>query len=239
MSSVKPSRRRERAARTRLRIAAAAAELFATAGYAATTIEAVAGRAGVAVQTVYFVFHTKPQLLVESVRIAGGGSEGASDVMDRSWIQEVVAAPDGARRLALAIEYGSLIYARLAPLWPAVVAALGEPEVRDAWQRIVDARRTGMRRVTQLMGDRGELRAGLDPETAGDILFGLHRHEVYLAFTVEAGWDFDRYRAWTFAVLCQQLLPPDVAALGTAAGGPATAGLELARGLPELGHTKR
>src|SRR5262245_26388921 len=98
--------RRERATRTRLRIAAAAGELFAADGYTATTIEAVAKRAGVAVQTVYFVFHTKPQLLVESVRIAGGGVEGASEVMARSWIQDVIAAPDGARRLALAIEHG-------------------------------------------------------------------------------------------------------------------------------------
>jgi hypothetical protein len=52
-------------------------------------------------------------------------------------------------------------------------------------------------------------RAGLDPETAGDIIFGLHRHELYLPFRLEAGWDVDRYRASTFAVLRQQL-PPDV-----------------------------
>src|SRR6476661_3310815 len=104
------SARRERAKRTRLRIAAAAAELFASLGYSGTTVEAVAKRAGVAVQTVYFVFHTKPQLLVESVRIAGGGTEGATDVMARSWIQEVATAPDGARRLALAMEHGSKIY---------------------------------------------------------------------------------------------------------------------------------
>jgi AcrR family transcriptional regulator len=226
--------RRERAKRTRLRIAAAATELFASIGYPATTMEAVAQQAGVAVQTVYFVFHTKAQLLVESVRIAGGGPEGGSDVMARAWVQGVIAAPDGARRLALAIEHGSLIYQRLGPLWPAVQAALGEPDVREAWGEIVRGRREGMRRIVDLMASRNELRDGLDASIASDILFGLHRHELYLAFTNEAGWTFDRYRAWTFATLCDQLLPSEVARAAVVDGSPATAGLELARALPEL-----
>jgi AcrR family transcriptional regulator len=230
------SGRRERARRTRLRIAAAAAELFASLGYSGTTVEAVAQRAGVAVQTVYFVFHTKSQLLVESVKIAGGGPEGGSEVMARAWIQDVIAATDGARRLALAIEHGSLIYQRLAPLWPAVQAALGEPDVRESWGEIVKGRRDGMRRIVDLMASRKELREGLDPGMASDILFGLHRHELYLAFTQEAGWSFDRYRAWTFATLCDQLLPPTVARAAVRVGSSATTGLELARALPELGR---
>ena len=236
MNDVKRQRvpRRERTLRTRLRIARAATELFATAGYAATTIEAVAQRAGVAVQTVYFVFHTKARLLVEAVQIAGGGDEGVADVMARSWIQDVIAAPDGPRRLALAIEHGSLIYQRLGPLWPAILAALGEPEVREAWERIVRGRREGMRRIIDLMASRHELRAGLDPAFAADVLFGLHRHELYLAFTAEAGWTFDRYRAWTYATLCQQLLPPDVATAAMRPGSRATADLDLGNALPEL-----
>jgi TetR/AcrR family transcriptional regulator of autoinduction and epiphytic fitness len=236
MGDVKQQRipRREQAARTRLRLAEAAATLFEEKGYAATTMELVAREAGVAVQTVYFVFHTKPQLLVETIRMLGGGSEGAADVMARSWIQDVVAAPDGARRLALAIEYGSLIYQRIGGLWPTVVAALGEPEVRAAWGDIVQRRRDGMRRIIDLMAARGELRAGLDPALASDILFGLHRHEVYLAFTREAGWSFDRYRAWTFVTLCAQLLPAGQAGDAVRPGSAATADLELARALEEL-----
>jgi len=226
--------RRERALRTRLRVAEAATDLFATAGYSATTMEAVATRAGVAVQTVYFIFHTKPQLLVEAVQIAGGGNEGASDVMARSWIQDVIGAPDGARRVALAIEHGSLIYQRLGPLWPTIVAALGEPEVRGAWDRIVEGRREGMRRIIELMASRHELRAGLEPALAADVLFGLHRHELYLAFTTEAGWTFDRYRAWTYVTLCQQLLPPDIATAAVRPGSRATADLEFGRALPEV-----
>jgi len=225
----------ERSARTRRRIALAAYELFASDGYAATTMEAVARRAGVAVQTVYFVFHTKAQLMVASLKIVGGGEEATEDVMARSWIQAVRSAPDGARRLALIAEHGTLIYRRLGPVWPAVLAAMGEPDVREAWQGIVEGRRDGMRSMVNDMAERGELRDGLTSDLAADILFGLHRHELYLAFTVECGWSFDRFRAWMFATLCAQLLPPSVTAEAVRVGSPATADLELGRAIAELG----
>jgi AcrR family transcriptional regulator len=239
MASVKgPAKvsRRERAVRTRIRIATAAGELFAANGYRATTMEAVAARAGVAVQTVYFVFHTKPQLLVETLKVIGGGAEGGSEVMARAWIQDVVAAPDGARRLALAAEHGTLIYRRIGPIWPAVLAAQDEPEVREAWAAIVRARRDGMRRILELMAARGELRPGLEAGVGAEILAGVHRHELYLAFVEEAGWSFDRYRAWTFVTLCTSLLPDDVAREAGRPGSPAVAGLDLAGSLAELGR---
>ena len=58
-----PDGRRQRSLRTRARIVDAAARLFVDDGYVATTIEAVADAAGVAVQTVYYVFGTKRNLL--------------------------------------------------------------------------------------------------------------------------------------------------------------------------------
>ena len=199
-------------------------------------MEAVAKRARFAVQTVYFVFHTKPQLLVETLKITGGGPEGTADVMARSWMQAVLAAPDGPRRLALIAEHGTQIYRRLGPVWPAVQAAMGEPDVREAWSGIVRGRREGMRSIVNLMAERGELREGLSAEIGADILFGLHRHEVYLAFIDECGWSFDRYRAWTFATLCDQLLPPMVAAAAVVPGSPATKDLELAVALTDFGR---
>jgi hypothetical protein len=183
---------------------------------------------------VYFVFHTKAQLLVEALKLTGGGDERTTDVMARSWIQAVIAAPDGARRLALIAEHGTLIYRRLAPVWPAVLAAMGEPDVREAWTGIVDGRRQGMSRIVDLMAARGELRPGLPVALATDILFGVHRHELYLAFTQECGWSFDLYRAWTYATLVAQLLPPDVAEAAIRPESPATSDLEFARALPAI-----
>src|SRR5689334_18513900 len=97
---------RKRRGTARDRIAAAALRLFAANGYAATTMDAIAREAGVAVQTVYFTFHTKADVLIAAITIAGGGPEPTTDVMSRSWLRDVVAASDGARRIALISEHG-------------------------------------------------------------------------------------------------------------------------------------
>ena len=48
---------------TRERIVRAAIDVFAEAGFVGARMNDIAARAGVAVQTVYFVFHTKAELL--------------------------------------------------------------------------------------------------------------------------------------------------------------------------------
>ena len=61
----RPSLRAEQAAVTRRRIADAARLLFVRDGYGATTLQAIADEAGVAVQTVYAVYRSKPGILRE------------------------------------------------------------------------------------------------------------------------------------------------------------------------------
>ena len=65
-SAAKPSRR-ERAAETRRKMLDAAITCFTTAGYDGTTMAQIAKQAGVAVQTLYFTFHTKAQLLQQTL----------------------------------------------------------------------------------------------------------------------------------------------------------------------------
>src|SRR5450759_2431787 len=57
------SPRQARANATRARIIASAYALFCELGYRGTTMQSIAERAGVAVQTVYFTFRTKDDLL--------------------------------------------------------------------------------------------------------------------------------------------------------------------------------
>jgi len=230
-SSSKPTRR-DRAAATRRRVAEAAYARFAALGYAATTMEAIAADAGVAVQTAYFIFHTKAELLVAAMVIAGGAPAEADAVMERDWIRQVIDATDGPRRLALIVEHGNEIYRRLAPMFPAVRAAASvDPDVDRAWQTIVTGRRQGMTRIVGLMAERGELRPGLDPGLAADVLFGLHRAEVYLAFTVECGWSVERYKAWQWKTLVDQLLPSDEARTALLPPGDVVTDLSFARDL--------
>ncbi len=225
--------RRERARATRRRIAEAALDRFSGHGYAATTMDAIAHDAGVAVQTVYFTFHTKAELLIAALTIAGGGPDAPEDVLARDWIAEVIDAPTGPRRLGLIIEHGNEIYRRIGPLMPAVQsAARGDPDVALAWQGLVDRRRHGMQRIVEgVFARRGELRAGLEPALALDLLFGLHRAEVFHAFTVECGWTIERFKAWQFVTLARAILP---AADAEAACAPASASVADLSFAPEI-----
>lgn len=218
---VKPRNRRDRAKATRRRIAEAALHRFSEQGYAATTMDAIARDAGVAVQTVYFTFHTKAEVLIASLELAGGEPDSPAVVMERAWVGRVMEAQTGGRRLALIVEHSNDIYARVGPLLPAVSAASSvDPDVGRAWQGLVARRRAGMGRVIDVFAARGELRDGLDPSLALDLVFGINRAETYLAFTVECGWTTERYKAWQFATLAGQLLPDDVAVAALADGSP-------------------
>lgn len=227
--------RRQRAAATRRRIGEAAFRLFALNGYAATTMDAIAREAGVAVQTVYFTFHTKAAVLIEAMKVGGASPAEAVEVMNRPWIEEALDAQTGGRRLAVIVEHGTDIYSRLAPMFPAVIAAASiDPDVDEAWQRVVRGRREGMRRITQAMEHRGELRDGLGIDRAADIMSAVHRHEMYLAFVGESGWSVEAYKAWLYVTLARQLLTDDQAKRALAPGSDALAEMSFASARAEL-----
>ena len=214
---------------TRRRIIEASLVRFRGEGYAATTMETIAADAGVAVQTVYFTFHTKAELLLAALTIAGGEPDGPEDPIERVWFDRVMAASSGARRLALIVELGNEIYRRVAPLMPAVRAAASvDPGVDLAWQGLAARRRDGMRRVIDVFARREELRPGLGADLALDLLFGVHRSETYLAFTEECGWPIERFKAWQFATLARQLLPVGIAEAALDRRSPDIADLSFA-----------
>jgi len=198
-------------------------------------MEGIAQVAGVAVQTVYFTFHTKAAVLIEAITVGGGGPGASTEVMSREWVQDAFAAPDGGRRLALIVEHGTEIYRRLAPIYRAVSAAASvDSDVDAAWQMIIDGRRDGMRRMTQVMADRNELRPNLDENRAADILSAVSRHDLYLAFIAEAGWSVEEYKAWAFATLARQLLSEAASTKALAVGSPSTAGMSFEAALRDL-----
>src|SRR6476659_6139962 len=87
------ARRRDSAKATHWRIVKAAYELFRDQGYAATTMAQVAERAGVAVQTVYFGFHTKAALLARAIDFAVTGKETPRPPEEQPWYRAMRDAP--------------------------------------------------------------------------------------------------------------------------------------------------
>jgi AcrR family transcriptional regulator len=117
--------RRRRTVRTRRRIVATAAELFALHGYDATTTEAIAARAGITVPGLYRHLASKEDLLVEvgkrtfaTYRLAGPlDADGDGDAT--AHLGELAVAFSGPgdqiqRRLAIELDFGAWRSPRLA-----------------------------------------------------------------------------------------------------------------------------
>ncbi len=185
----------------------AARELFVTVGYGGTTMSQIAAEAEVAVQTLYYTFRTKGQLLREVVEVTAAGEEDAPPVPERPWMHELLSADSAQRVLALAVEHGADIYKRVAPLWPPLAAAAAtDPELEAYWQHVLAGRRAGHGRIVARVAELGALRSGLDEDRATDLVAVLFGHDVYRGLVIEAGWTVVAYKAWLFTTLVRQLL---------------------------------
>jgi AcrR family transcriptional regulator len=194
-----PKRRRQADA-TRRRILVAAEQLFATHGYAAVTMEAIARQAEVSLATLYLYFPGRagvvgalaeelvaaPELNVEQalegtdpiaqLRI---GARIMRQLNERSWlITDILRSQRG----------NDPEIARLLALWQ---------------QRHLDA----MQRAVTALAARGALRPGLEAHAAADVLYALAGTEVYRALVVERGWSPEDYERWLFETACRELLP--------------------------------
>jgi AcrR family transcriptional regulator len=220
------SRRREQANATRRRIVDAAYELFSAAGYPATTMDAVADRAGVAVQTVYHVFNTKAVLLRAVIEVAAAGRHDATP--EPAWILEAIEEADARRALAITIEHGVDVQARVAPLIGAINAAAStDPSFADFWDASCKVRRRGTADLVAGFSERGQLQAGLATQRAADILYAIGAYETVLALLTVCGWSLEEVKAWYYELSCEQLLSPQVGRGRRTKSGEPTAGLSF------------
>jgi AcrR family transcriptional regulator len=129
MSHVKTGRqsRQQRAAQTRARMIDAAYRLFTERGYPATTMADIAAEAGVAVQTLYFTFGTKAELLQTVYERAVAGDAGTPPEQ-QPWYARIVATPDLGDALRILVDAVGDVLAHTAPLDDYIKAASYDPE---------------------------------------------------------------------------------------------------------------
>lgn len=198
--------RRDRAEATRRRIVDAAGTLFRDVGYPDTTMAAIAQRAGVAVQTVYFTFHTKTALLaaVADAAITGGRADAPEQT---PWVQAALSARDGRRQIAAIVEGTAGVIPRMLPVVHAWYAAMStDAAAGQQFRERLLARRAFLRRIVGMLRDRAELRRGLDPERATDIFFALTTPELYDNAIHVLGWTVDEWKTWVTNALVRELL---------------------------------
>jgi AcrR family transcriptional regulator len=189
-------------------VVAAAIDCFVDAGYPATTMAAIADRAGVAVQTVYAAFRTKRAVLAAAIDVAIAGDDEPVPVNDRPWMLPVWQASDGPATMRAYAGAVRLIQERVALLFRALdVAAAAEPELHQLWQVTRQRRRLGAGGVVRAAAARSPLRADRPTETAIDLVWALNGHELYLNLVHGCGWSPDEYATWLGDTLVDQLFP--------------------------------
>ena len=203
------SSRRERARGTRLRITKAASSLFRERGYVGTTIAEIAAAAGVAVQTVYFVFHTKVDVLNSVYSLAVTGEDDPAVPQQQAWYRRAVSEPEASAAVRQVVEGVSEILRRVAPLDLAVrTAAAGDPDAAAFLAQNEAMRADGYREMVSFLCRKRPLREGVTEDSATDIMLVLASPGFYRALAVERGWTHAEWVAWVSAVLIDQLFDP-------------------------------
>ena len=187
--------REQRTAETRRAVVEAARELFLSNGWSATGVRDVAAAAGVALETVYSHFSSKPGLLRAVADAAAVGDDADVALADRP---EFVAMGEGPRRarIGAAAELLTAVQERTA----AVAELLRQAAPSDA--EIAEMLRSARERQRQDVSTALELIVGRAPTSSErDGVWAVVSPEVYLLLVEESGWTPDRYESWITTTL--------------------------------------
>jgi AcrR family transcriptional regulator len=173
--AARPRRGRPRRADARKEILVATLELLADRGFHATTMDAIAERAGVGKNTIYRRWPAKADLIIDAFSHVLAGLElraGPDDDVYASLLEY-------ARSLERL--YADPLASRLIPV------LLGELQRDRAFagayaQRVVRPLREPIVDLLELARARGELRANADPEQIADLLVGPGLLRMLFAF---------------------------------------------------------
>jgi AcrR family transcriptional regulator len=193
---------------TRLKVIGAAKDLFIQHGYPATTLEAVAHAADVALPTLYRMFGSKRALLKEVLDTSFGGDDEPIAFGDRPEQQQALTESDPhalvrafARICRLFMERSSEMFHVLA------TAAQVDPSIAKLQDEIRRQRHTGQSRIVAAIADRDALDPDLSRSDAEDIAYAALSPEVHRILTVERGWTGDQYERWLTRALSCLLRP--------------------------------
>lgn len=200
--------REESARRTRRAIVAAAAGLFASRGYSATSLAGIAAAAGVARPTVFAAFGSKAALLRQVLDQALAGDDEPVPVAGRPWFRPVWEAPAQAAVLGAYAQVCTVIGGRAALIFEAVRrAADASADVSELWDTLQANRRAGAHMVVRHLQTLGPLRSGLDTTTATDRLWIYNDPAHYHALVHGCGWPEPEFTGWLSSQMQHALLP--------------------------------
>jgi AcrR family transcriptional regulator len=198
-----------RQAATQTLIVEAAAGLFAERGYVGTTIEEIAARAGVAVQTIYNAIGSKRAVLSRVLDLSASGPHAPTTVPEFLG-SRIRSEPDAERIVETLADWFAEVNERTATIFGVIrQAAAVDPEVAAFQTERARQRLAGYTDAARELAGRGALRPGLEPEDAGALIWTLGNPDVYRFLVTEHGWPPERYRIWIEGHLRSGLLRVD------------------------------
>jgi TetR/AcrR family transcriptional regulator of autoinduction and epiphytic fitness len=203
--SYNSSRRQESAQLTRQAIGQAALQLFNQRGYRGASINAIAGAAAVAPETIYARFGSKRELLHYLLDISVGGDEQPVRLIGRPELQARLQGTDIQRLVAGFSEGVYQIMARAAPVFVILAeAAKTEPQLAILQTRIRAERLENMRLIARAIANHTALR--VSESQAVDTLWTLTSPELYTLLTGARQWTREQYIAWLQDSLARLLI---------------------------------
>jgi AcrR family transcriptional regulator len=206
--------RANQARATRRMIVTAAAQLFIERGYAATTIDAVAQRAGVGRKTVFSSVGGKGALLKEAWDWVLAGDDEPIPMSERPAVRAIIAEREPRRLVRMWVDMVVDVFSRGWPLAGVILAAADVDAEARALQDLIHretlAGATAF--VTHLAGTGG-LRADLSIERGADICWALVNSRLQQLLVDARGWSPHGYGEWLVEVVSTTLLEPQAGAL--------------------------
>ncbi|MGA2821210.1 MAG: helix-turn-helix domain-containing protein [Anaerolineales bacterium] len=201
------NRRQAQARDTRRQVVEAARDLFFERGYAGTTIDAIAKKAGVSNQTIYAIFGNKLKILSFLMDISVGGDDQPMRLLERPEPQAVLHSTDQRQQLRMFSQGIAEILGRASPLFEIMrSAAKTEPKIANLLRHLLDERLQNMAIFVEHLAANGPLREGLDAAQASEIVWTVASPEVYRLLTLDRGWSGEVYAIWLADTLITLLL---------------------------------
>ena len=189
--------REEQARATRRAVVDAARDLFVEFGWARTTIDAVAARAGVSRKTVFTSVGGKAALLKLALDWALVGDDEPVPMSERRAIAEMGRLTEPRELVARWARFVAELEERAAPLAAVLVAASdADPEAAGVHAESERNRLGGAEAFVAQLAAIDGLRTGLTPERAVAAVLVLMDPAVYRTLVREHGWTRTEYAHW-------------------------------------------
>lgn len=177
-----------RSRRTREALLGAARKLIEEEGFEATTLAAVAERAGVSHRALYLHFASRNELLTRLYEHLGATEDIAAS-LDQVWRQ-----PDAVSALEEWAHHIARVHPRIMAVSLAVERACRtDPDAAEMRNTTMRNWHLGCTRLVTRLAEEDRLAAPWTIETAADMMWGLMSWDLLERLIVEKGWSPQRY----------------------------------------------